>query len=318
MLKKLNFKNFPKNLKINLFDLKKEKEMINHENIFFNYINSIKIKNFLINLKLSPCCNSKKFKFIKSIKKMNYYLCNCRSIFLNPRPNNSFNKKIYSENGIYTKVRKIYFQNNKAIYLRKKIYEKKFKQVNFFFKKKKLNILDYGSGNDFFLELFNQRNNLYSIDINKTAYNKNINRIYSIYNYKKNFFDVITLWGVLEHLMNPYNVFKMLHKVIKKNGLLVIETPSSESILARKLFFDKEFFYPYRFLEPYRHLTFFSRFFFEIMCKKFHFKIIKIDSSGLDLQTILGRSNKKENINQQQIINNALLGDHYRVFLKKE
>lgn len=318
MLTKLNFKNFPKNLKINLFDLKKEKEMINHENLFFNYVNSFKIKNFLINLKLSPCCHSKKFKFIKSIKKMNYYFCNCGSIFLNPRPGKSLNKKIYSENGIYTKARKIFFQNNKALYLREKIYENKFKQINFFLKKKKLNILDYGSGNDSFLKLFDNRNNLYSFDIKKTVYNKKVNRIHSIENCKTNFFHVITLWGVLEHLTRPYNLFKILAKIIKKNGLLVIETPSSESILSRKLFFDKKFFYPYRFLEPYRHITFFSKLFFIIMAKKFDFKIIKINSTGLDLQTILGESNKKKNINQQDIMNNLLLGDHYRVFLKKQ
>ena len=318
MLKKLNFKNFPNNLKINLFDLKTEKEMIRHENFFFARIKLIKIKNFLINLKLSPCCHSKRYKFIKSIKKMNYFLCNCGSIFSNPRPTNSFNKKLYSENGIYTNARKIFFQNKKALYLRKKINQNKFKQVNFFFKKKKrLKILDYGSGNDFFLNSFNKTNNLYSLDLNERSYSKNINKLYNLKNCE-NFFDIITLWGVLEHVTHPYNLIKILSKVIKKNGLLAIETPSSEGILPRKLFFNKEIFYPYRFLEPYRHTTFFSKFFFEKICKKFYFKIIKINSSGLDLQTILGESNKKKIINQQDMINNSLLGDHYRVFLKKE
>jgi 2-polyprenyl-3-methyl-5-hydroxy-6-metoxy-1,4-benzoquinol methylase len=180
-----------------------------------------------------------------------------------------------------------------------------------------LNILDYGSGNDFFLNTFNQKHNLYYLDLNRGVYKKNINKLFDLKN-SENFFDIVTLWGVLEHVANPYNFFKIISKVIKKNGLLVIEVPSSESILSRKLFLNKEIFYPYRFLEPYRHITFFSKLFFEIICKKFDFKIIKIVSNGLDLQTILSESNKKEIIDQQHMINNLLLGDHYRVFLKKE
>jgi len=43
--------------------------------------------------------------------------------------------------------------------------------------------------------------------------------------FKDNFFDVVTLFAVLEHVSNPRELLKEIRRIIKLNGLLVIHVP---------------------------------------------------------------------------------------------
>lgn len=47
------------------------------------------------------------------------------------------------------------------------------------------------------------------------------------------YFDVVTLWQVLEHLPYPLVVLKEIHRILKPGGLLVTSTPNIEGTLAR-------------------------------------------------------------------------------------
>lgn len=319
MSRKLNFKKYPKDLSIDLFDLKSRNEMVLHEKLFYKFS---KFKKFEKNNKIlhrSPCCNSKKIKFLKKIKKNNYFLCNCNSIFINPVPSKQFLDRIYSDIGAYTKVRKFFFSNKKAINLRKKITKKKYDQINFFLKKKNnLKILDFGSGNTDFVNLFKNKNNhKFTFDIN---YNKN-EKINIWDELRDNYFDIITLWGVIEHLDNPIVTLKKLLKKLKVGGILAIEAPSSDSLLSMAIFYSKKSYTPFRFLEPYRHLTFFSKLFFDNFAHKNKLDILKLHTTGLDLQTILNSKDNEFNshiLNIQKIINESGLADHYKVFFQKK
>lgn len=42
--------------------------------------------------------------------------------------------------------------------------------------------------------------------------------------------DLITIWHVLEHTENPFEVLKKLHSLLKPQGVLVVEVPSIEAI----------------------------------------------------------------------------------------
>ena len=48
-----------------------------------------------------------------------------------------------------------------------------------------------------------------------------------------NYFDVVTLWQVLEHVPYPLIVLKEVHRILKPEGLLATSTPDIESILAK-------------------------------------------------------------------------------------
>lgn len=54
-------------------------------------------------------------------------------------------------------------------------------------------------------------------------------------NYKKNSFDVVTLWDVIEHTPDPSKVLKECNKILKDNGILVVNYPDIGSWLAKSL-----------------------------------------------------------------------------------
>ena len=53
--------------------------------------------------------------------------------------------------------------------------------------------------------------------------------------FEDNFFDVITLWDVFEHLSEPVETLHIISKILKPGGLLVITTPNANS-WDRKIF----------------------------------------------------------------------------------
>jgi SAM-dependent methyltransferase len=50
----------------------------------------------------------------------------------------------------------------------------------------------------------------------------------------KRYFDVISLWDVLEHLPDPLSVLKKISKIIRPGGLLVLNLPNPESWEAKR------------------------------------------------------------------------------------
>jgi 2-polyprenyl-3-methyl-5-hydroxy-6-metoxy-1,4-benzoquinol methylase len=50
-----------------------------------------------------------------------------------------------------------------------------------------------------------------------------------------NYFDVVTLWQVLEHIPHPLEILKKAHRILKPGGLIVASTPNLEGIPSRFL-----------------------------------------------------------------------------------
>lgn len=48
-------------------------------------------------------------------------------------------------------------------------------------------------------------------------------------------FDVVSLWDVLEHTTDPKAVLKECHRVLKKEGLLIVNYPDAGSVIARAM-----------------------------------------------------------------------------------
>lgn len=71
--------------------------------------------------------------------------------------------------------------------------------------------------------------------------------------FKDNYFDVITMWDTIEHLQNPFDTLVEIHRILKKHGLLVIETLNVSSLNARLLRSSWPLYGP-----PY-HLFYFSK-----------------------------------------------------------
>ncbi len=93
------------------------------------------------------------------------------------------------------------------------------KQLN-----KKIDVLDFGSGNTNYLKEY-KNINFFTFDISKTKKSKN--NIDSIEILKKKKFDLIIVNQVLEHINNPSETAKIFNEILKNNGLIKIEVPSS-------------------------------------------------------------------------------------------
>ena len=187
--------------------------------------------------------DSKKIKVLKD-KKLGFFFLN-KSLEKKIIINSSWKEIIEYKNKIFSNTRvgnKIF----KTLHLKTFSNENLLRSYRFksnFTKKKK--ILDFGCGWGDFLMLLSKKNNkiMYGVEHRKQCL--------KILNKKKNFiikenldfenikFDTITLFHVLEHIHNPIELLKSLSKVLKKNGSIIIETPSADDILLK--FNIKEF-----------------------------------------------------------------------------
>lgn len=87
-------------------------------------------------------------------------------------------------------------------------------------------------------------------------------------------FDVITLFDVIEHLEEPLKALRRLKRMLKNDGLLMINTGDVGSWLARIEGKNWHFFIP-----P-QHFFFFSRNTITMLLEQVGFKVIKIDYKG--------------------------------------
>lgn len=187
------------------------------------------------------------YEYSTSDQSYRFVICNnCETIYPNPRPAESELSKIYpsdyipyrfeqSLNPIVKKARQI-VQKNKIKSLLKYL-------------AKGAIILDAGCGDGQFLRIVKQFGDptwqLYGNDIDLRTKDilaqDNIKficgRFEAIENYN-NFFDIIILNQVLEHLVNPQQVIERAYQMLKPKGILFIETPNYNS-LDRKVFSSK-------------------------------------------------------------------------------
>jgi 2-polyprenyl-3-methyl-5-hydroxy-6-metoxy-1,4-benzoquinol methylase len=143
-------------------------------------------------------------------------------------------------------------------------------------------ILDFGCGNGTFLQKMMEGGwQAYGLDFDPKAVshcktkgiNANTGDIPS-QNYPDNFFDVITINHVIEHVHEVDELLTTCNKVLKKGGKLVIATPNTES-WQHKIYNDT-----WLQLDPPRHLHIFNIGNLETVVKRNNFSIISSFSSS--------------------------------------
>ncbi|MBT5804444.1 MAG: class I SAM-dependent methyltransferase, partial [Gemmatimonadetes bacterium] len=69
-------------------------------------------------------------------------------------------------------------------------------------------------------------------------------------------FDVVTMWGVLEHLLEPRQLLRQIRDFLTDGGLLVVEVPSFDCLLVEYLKAHPE--QADRIIDGWGHVTLFS------------------------------------------------------------
>jgi 2-polyprenyl-3-methyl-5-hydroxy-6-metoxy-1,4-benzoquinol methylase len=103
-------------------------------------------------------------------------------------------------------------------------------------------LLDVGCGDGAFLKLAQEKgwtvsgteHSLYAADYVSKAHGIPVfcGEIISA-GYPENFFDVVTMWHVLEHVTDPERYLREIHRILKPSGLLVIAVPNVNDYVMR-------------------------------------------------------------------------------------
>ncbi len=227
--------------------------------------------NFKFVFELSDC-----WLKVDNIKYKIFQCQNCKIAFLNPRPDDMELVKYYTN-----EFDKFYNTTDKDL-IKKYSFtlQKKYKLLP----EKKGKILDIGAQKGEFLEYCKRRGwTVEGIELTNTIPNPyNLPIKYGNFldiNYPENYFDVITLWHVIEYLPHPHLIIEKISKILKLQGLLILAMPNFNSLNLQ--FMNAE--------DIPRHLFFFNLDSISFLLNKFGFSIIEYNyHSGVHKNSISG------------------------------
>ena len=177
----------------------------------------------------------------------------CKLIEIHPKPSMESLKKYYPIKGYYT-----YDDEQKTNNLREILNNYCESKIDRYCPHKENGIiLDIGCGNGNFLGKMKKKGmQTFGIDAFQNSSNRDIDCFYHKElhecNLPQDYFDIITMNHVLEHLINPQEVLEEIHRILKPNGTFVVGVPNSNS-LASKIFKSD-----WVQLDPPRHIYSFS------------------------------------------------------------
>ena len=224
--------------------------------------------NLLFTAKDRNWCTEGSFNLVK---------CNvCGLVYINPRPTIQEMRKYYpkyyhvSASGIV----EVTDENKVEMY---PIFKDRARAISAF--KKNGRILDVGCGDGYFLKRMKDKGwETYGVEPGEVAskYAKDVLKVNAFNGelkeacYPDKYFDVITLFEVLEHLHNPSANLSEIGRILKEDGLLVITVPNFTGF-AYKIFKERRLA-----LDAPRHLYHFSQVTLCKILKKMEFKVLKI------------------------------------------
>ena len=199
---------------------------------------------------------------------------NCGLVYFNPRPDSIEMKNYYPPVKYYNGHKKSLSALLSHLTLKRLI-----NNIKKYTKKGRLLDIGYGDGS-FLYNAQNEGFEVFGLDISSEAFeivNKKLGSNKNIFNceledckFPNNYFDVITLCHVLEHLPDPKKTLYEIEKKIKDDGILIVSVPNIDCFVF-KVF--KRFWFS---LDAPRHYYHFSYNTIDKILKLTGFKVIKI------------------------------------------
>jgi 2-polyprenyl-3-methyl-5-hydroxy-6-metoxy-1,4-benzoquinol methylase len=271
-------------------------------------------------------CGSKEVSNSFTVNRFRHLRCkNCNMVYVSPRLKNSIVDLLYNEKP-YTEFYKIKLIPS-IDYRRNVLAVNKYSQIARYFSKPG-KVLDIGSGLGEVLSVFQEKKwdclgiefNGFAADYSRKTFGLNIiNKNIHDFGLSEKY-DVIMLWGVLEHLYEPLKILNKVHELLKEDGILLLEVPSADSVLVR--YYERTLKRVDRIIEGDRHIMLFSLQSLIEMTGKTGFTPVEILSNGLDISTLnrLELNNKipLTQVNELQgLLDSSLQGDLLRGFFRR-
>lgn len=232
-------------------------------------------------------CGGNKTKILISKEPFNIVQCKkCGLIYTNPRPSEDTILEYFITDRVIAEHKKAVWYNSKL-----DLFKKNLRRIERYSPKGRL--LDVGCGYGIFLKMAEEKNwQTWGVEISNSAYKYAKQKVgLNIFkgtlkeaHFSDNYFDVITLWDVLDELSTPFNELLEINRILKRNGLLVFRVRNATFHLKAFLLF-KNLFKKLKVDPTVFHLYAFSAKAAKMMLKKAGFKVIKVMNSEL---TVIG------------------------------
>lgn len=150
---------------------------------------------------------------------------------------------------------------------------------------KHLKILDVGSNIGIFVEAAKEQNwevigidiDRKAIEIGKKKYGVDLrNTLLENAGFQKNEFDVVTLSHTLEHVYKPLELLKEIKRVLKDNGIIIIEVPNVNGLPVKIQKLRGEAWYGY---DPLHHVWQFEPKTLNSLIENSDYEILNLDTS---------------------------------------
>ncbi|HPX96397.1 MAG: class I SAM-dependent methyltransferase [Syntrophomonadaceae bacterium] len=165
------------------------------------------------------------------------------------------------------------------------------------------NVLDIGCGIGSFVYAAQERKwNSIGIDIGPSIlvgnrYQLNLlNGKVEDMSFENSFFDVITLFDVIEHIIDLQSLMSKIGYFIREKGLIIIKTPNFSGLSSRIL--GKN----WPAVQPQDHMHLFTPKTLHNLLEKFGFVVIKIETQDLNIFELLRLGRNKNNKDKDQLL----------------
>ena len=228
-----------------------------------------------------PACNSKDINIFHNMDRYGFnvntsWCTKCSLIFVNPRINIEFYNKFYMD-GYYRKlIEGISVREQKNLETIPKRLELVLSKIIEIYGKKEISILDIGGTNGIY-EYLNQNLNIRKYlcvnpgaeeaEITTSENVEVVNTTIEEYHSSTEKYDLIILFGTISHLMNPYEAFLKSKKLLKDDGLFVLDIKDN---LKRM----NDVTFPFTLIH-FDHPVYFSKFSLESLVNKIGLKIFE-------------------------------------------
>lgn len=196
-------------------------------------------------LNTCPLCKSNHILFLYAIAHSNphftVYKCHdCKFIFMNPPLSKDAEAILYNE-GYYTGTANYtYYDERNVEQYAKHVWNARLKTIRKYVKTG--NFLDIGCSFGGFLKTASKFYTVYGIEPSpysskyaQQRFGNDAIHIGTLYDhpFEHNFFSVISMIEVLEHIRNPYEALSECYRLCTDNGLLVIQTANMDGLQAK-------------------------------------------------------------------------------------